>query len=139
MSHGHAAKFFSDGTSFLTGFTNFIEAALKAGNAVIAVATEAHHKSLLQRLRAQGLSIDAAIEQESYIPWDVPEMLSSFMVNDLPDPVRFLKVAGDLVAAAAKGPKGERRRVAACGEAAPTLWAQGNAEAAIQLEHLWEK
>jgi hypothetical protein len=29
------------------------------------------------------------------------------MVNDLPDPARFLKVARDLVAAAAKAAKGE--------------------------------
>ncbi len=139
MNHGHAAQFFSDDASFLTGFTNFIEAGLKAGKAVIAIATESHQKSLLQRLQGQGLGLGAAIEQGSYIPLDAVEMLSSFMVNDLLDPVRFLKVAGDLVAAAAKGPKGEHRRVAACGECAPILWALGNADAATQLEHLWEK
>ena len=61
------------------------------------------------------------------------------MVNDLPNPVRFLKIAGDLVAAAAKAATGERPRVAACGECAPILWAQGRADAAIQLEHLWDE
>ena len=34
-------------------------------------------------------------------------MLSTFMVNDQPDPVRFLKVAGDLIVEAAKVVKGE--------------------------------
>jgi hypothetical protein len=29
--------------------------------------------------------------------------------------------------------------IAACGECAPTLWANGNVEAAMQLEHLWDE
>jgi hypothetical protein len=61
------------------------------------------------------------------------------MVNDQPDPVRFLKVTRDLVLAAAKAAKGEHPRVAACGECAPLLWAQGNAEAAIRVENLWNE
>ena len=61
------------------------------------------------------------------------------MVNDLPDPVRFFKVAGDLVAEVVKRAKGKPSRVFACGELAPTLWAQGNADAAIQLELLWDE
>ena len=135
----HEVQFNSDDESFLVGFTRFIEAALKAGSAVIVVATESHRNSLFQRLQARGLNIGTAIEQGSYIPLDVADTLSTFMVNDLPDPIRFLKVAGDLVAAAAKAAKGERPRVAACGECAPILWAQGKAEAAIRLEHLWDE
>jgi hypothetical protein len=46
---------------------------------------------------------------------------------------------GDLIASAAKAAKGERPRVAACGECAPLLWAQGKAEAAIRLEQLWDE
>jgi len=139
ITRSHEVQFYSDDASFLVHFTCFIEAALKAGNAVIVVATELHRNSLFERLQAQGLNIGAAIEQGSYIPLDVADTLSTFMVNDLPDAVRFLKVAGDLVVAAAKAAKGRRPRGAACGECAPTLWAQGKADAAIQLEHLWDE
>jgi DNA-binding NarL/FixJ family response regulator len=139
ITRSHEVQFYSDDASFLVGFTRFIEAALLAGNAVIVVATELHQKSLLQRLQEHGVNIVAAIGQGRYLPLDVAETLSTFMVNDLPDPVRFLKIAGDLVVAAAKAAKGEYRRVAACGECAPTLWAQGNADAAIRLEHLWDE
>jgi DNA-binding NarL/FixJ family response regulator len=135
----HAVQFYSDDASFLVGFTRFIEAALNAGKAVIVVVTESHRTDLFQRLQAQGLNINTAIERGSLIPLDVTETLSTFMVNDLPDPVRFLKVAGDLVEAAAKAATGEHPRVAACGECAPTLWAQGKADAAIQVEHLWDE
>jgi DNA-binding NarL/FixJ family response regulator len=130
----HAVQFYSDDASFLVGFTGFIETALNAGNPVIVVATESHQNNLLQRLQAQGLNVGAAIERGNYIPLDVTETLSTFMVNDLPDPVRFLKVAGDLVAAAAKGAKGEHPRVAACGECAPTLWALGAEHSVVGCE-----
>jgi len=116
----HEVQFCCDDASLLVGFICFIEAALKTGNAVIVVATESHRKSLLQRLHAHGVDGAAAIEQGRYIPLDVAETLATFMVNDLPDPVQFLKVAGDLVAAAAKAVKGEHVRVAACGDCAPT-------------------
>ena len=139
ISHRHEVQFYSDDASFLVGFGRFIEAALKAGNPVIVVATESHRNGILQRLQAQGLNIGAAIEQGSYISLDVAATLSTFMVNDLPDPVRFQKVAGDLVTAAAKAAKGEHPRVAACCECAPILWAQGNPGAAIQLENLWDE
>ena len=40
---------------------------------------------------------------------------------------------------AAKAVKGERPCVVACGECAPLLLAQGNAEAAIRVEQLWDE
>jgi hypothetical protein len=85
------------------------------------------------------VDIGAAIQQGRYISLDAVDTLWTFMVNDLPDPVRFLKVVGDLIMAAAKVVEGEHARVAACGECAPLLWAQGNAEAAIRVEHLWDE
>lgn len=138
-TRSHELELYSDDAAFVVGFTRFIKASLKAGNAVIVVATETHLKDLRTTLQARGVDIVAAIEQGRYIPLDVAHSLSTFMVNGLPDPARFQKAAGDLVAAAAKASKGERSRVAACGECAPTLWAQGWADAAVQVEHLWDE
>src|SRR5258708_5812626 len=70
------------------------------GNAVIVVATESHRDSLLPRLQTLGLDIDAAIEQGRYISLDAAETILIFMNNDLPDPVRFSKVTGELIAGA---------------------------------------
>jgi DNA-binding NarL/FixJ family response regulator len=138
-TRSHEVEFYPDDAAFVVGFARFIEAALEAGNAVIAVATGSHQKSLLQRLEEHGVDNIAAIEQGRYVPLDVAETLATFMVNDLPDPVRFQKVAGNLVAEAAKASRGKRPRVAACGECAPTLWEQGNADAAVEVEHLWDE
>ena len=105
--HCHEVQFYADDAAFLLGFTRFIEAALKAGNPVIVIATESHRTSLLQKLLSRGVDGAAAIEQGFYLPLDVDEALSTFMVNDLPDSVRFLKFMGDLIALAAKATNGE--------------------------------
>jgi DNA-binding NarL/FixJ family response regulator len=131
---GHTAEFYSDDSAFVVGFANFIETALNTGYSVIAVATESHLNSLYQTLQARSLNLGAAIEQQRFIGLDVADILPTFMVNDLPDPDRFFKVVGDLIASQAAAV--ENPRVAICGECGSTLWAQGNADGAIQVEQL---
>ena len=135
----HEVQLYSDDECFLDSFTHFIGSGLKAGNAAIVVATESHRDRLLPRLQAAGLDIAAAVVQGCYISLNAADTLSTFMVNDLPDPLRFFKVVGDLILSAANAAKGEHPRVAACGECAPLLWAQGKAEAAIRVEQLWDQ
>ena len=114
INRSHVVQFYKDDESFLVGFTRFIEAAITAENAVIVVATEPHHVSLLQRLHAGGGDVAAAVEQKRYIPLNVADALSTFMVNGLIDPVRFAKVAGNLLVEAAKAAKEEHHHVALC-------------------------
>ena len=76
----------------------------------------------------------APIEQGRYLALDADEILSTFMVNDLLEPVRFLGAVGDLIAAAARATAGEQCRVAICVECASILWMQGNTDTAIQVE-----
>jgi DcmR-like sensory protein/response regulator receiver domain-containing protein len=135
----HEARFYSDDTRFFEGFTQFIGSALRAGDAVIVLATESHRNGLLLRLQACGLDVSAAIEQGRYVSLDAADTVSALMVNDRLDRARFWERAGDLIGEAAKAVTGEHGRVAACGECAPFLWAQGKAEAAILLEHLWDE
>ena len=138
-THCHEVQFYSDDAAFLLGFSRFIEAALKAGNPVIVIATKSHQTSLLQKLLSSGVDGAAAIEQGFYLSLDVAEALSAFMVNDLPDSVRFRKLMGDQIVLAAKATKAKHPRIAACGEMAPTLWAQGRADAAIQVEQVTDE
>ena len=56
----HEVGFYSDDRKFLDDLTQFIGAALRAGNAAIVVSTESHRDSLLPRLQAYGLHESAA-------------------------------------------------------------------------------
>ena len=139
ITRSHLAEFYSDDSSFLDGFTQFIGGAIKAESSVILIATEAHREGLLTRLQANGVDIGSAVERDRCVTINVAEALSKFMVNGLPDRIKFLRVVDDLFVTAVKAAKGEPTRVVACGEAAPLLLAQGEAEAAIQLERLWDE
>ena len=85
ITRRHEAGFYSDDRFVLDDLTQFIGAALKAGNAAIVVATESHRDSLLPRLQAYGLDIGTAIEQGRYIALDAADALPTFMLNGMPD------------------------------------------------------
>ena len=135
IARHHEVGFYSDDRFLLDDLTQFVGAALKAGDAAIVVATESHRESLLPRLQTHGLDIGDAIEQGRYIALDAADALSAIMVNELPDAVRFFKLLGNLIVTAAGAAKKDAR-VAIFGECVHLLWAQGNAEAAIQFERL---
>jgi DNA-binding NarL/FixJ family response regulator len=132
----HEVEFYSDDRRLLDDVTQFIGAALKAGNAAVVAATESHRHSLLPRLLAYGLDIGEVIEQGRYIALDAADTLSIFMVNGIPDPVRFMEAFSNLVVTAGKTATGEHPRVAVFGECVNLLCAQGDPEAAIQMEKL---
>lgn len=132
----HEVQFCSDDSLFLDGLTRFISAALKAGKAAIVIGTKSHRESLLERLEADGLDIRGATSEGRYVALDSADTISSFMVNDMPDPVRFLRVFGDSISAASKNAKAMHLSVAVWGECAPTLWAEGKSDAAIRVEEL---
>jgi DNA-binding response OmpR family regulator len=132
----HEVGFYSDDRLFLDDVAHFIGTALQAGNAAIVVATESHRNSLLPKLEAHGVDITAAIERGGYISMDAADALSTFMINGMPDPSRFLNLFGNLIVTAADAAKREQGRVAVFGEGVHLLWAQGNAEAAIRVETL---
>jgi KaiC/GvpD/RAD55 family RecA-like ATPase len=132
----HEVGFYSDDRLFLHDVTQFILNALEAGKATIVVSTEAHRRSLLLRLEANAVDIAAAIAQGRYISVDAADALSKFVIDGVFDPDRFLNLFENLIVTAADGANGKPARVAVFGEGVHLLWAQGSADAAIQVEKL---
>jgi len=135
----HEVEFYADDAAFVDRFARLTKAVLDVGNAVVLVATEPHRTAILQKLRRDSVDVDAVFKQGRYIPLDAGETLSKIMVAGLPEPFRCATLVGDLITRAANAAKGKHPRVAICGECAPTLLAEGNTEAAIRLEHLWDE
>ena len=137
--HRHEVQFYSDDALLLDTFARFIAVALKSGRSAIVVITELHQDGIVSRLKEQGLDVGAATQQGTYIQLDVNKTLSTFMVNDMPDPTRFFPVVGGVIEAAAKAARQQHHGVVACGECSPLLWAEGKADAAIRVEQLWDE
>jgi len=133
----HEVGFYSDDQRLLEHLTQFVGAALKAGNAAIISATESHRDALIPRLQSYGVDVGAAIEQGRYVALDATETMAAFMCNRMPDPVRFVKLFDQLILAAARTSSSlNPQPVAIFGECVNLLLAEGNAEAAIQVEKL---
>jgi DNA-binding NarL/FixJ family response regulator len=132
----HEVQFYSDDRVFLESIGQFIGATLKLGNAAIVVATKRHRDQLLQGLRAQGVDVDALIQQGAYLSLDAADTLSTFMINDWPDADRFLETFSKLIESTSKAAKATHPRVAIFCEGVALLWAMGKKEATIRLEQL---
>ncbi|MGB7730829.1 MAG: response regulator [Candidatus Acidiferrum sp.] len=138
-THRHEVQFYSDDEFLLDTFARFIAVALKSGRAAIAIITASHRDGLASRLKAQGIDVDDATQQGTYIQLDVNKTFSLFMVNDVPDSTRFFPVVRGLIQAAAKTATQKHHGVVVCGEGTSVLWAEGKADAAIRVEQLWDE
>lgn len=132
----HDVLFYSADRIFLESVNRFVGTALKSGNAAIVFATKEHRDILLQELKAQGVDADALIQQGAYISLDAADTLSTFMINDWPDEVRFFQGFNNLIDSASRASKVKDPHVAVFGEAVALLWAEGKTKAAIRLEQL---
>ena len=135
----HEVGFYSDERMRVEHYARFARAALEAGRALIVVGGASLQQSLRDRLRVSGVDVDRAFEEARYLPLDVADTLSKFMVDDWPDEGRFWNAAVRLVLQAAKAAKGTSLRVTVCGEGTSMLWREGRGDAAIQLEHYWDE
>ena len=132
----HEVVFYSDDQIFMHRLTQFIAAALNAGNGAIVVATESHRDSLVLSLEHYGLDVRKLLTEGRYAAVDAPQAISNFMVNGMPDPFLFTSAFGGLISTATRSIKVGQAQVAIFGECSQLVWEDGNAEAAIEIEKL---
>jgi len=132
----HLVQIYEEDGAFLDCLAGFVSGGLKAGEAVIIIASAAHRHSLEFRLRAQGVNLAAAVMEGQYFAFDAEQSLSKFMVEGWPDENLFNHFVNSLLARA----RGKNdRRVRAFGEMVAVLWAEGHNGATVRLEHLWHQ
>ena len=129
----HAVQLYERESCLLDSLGEYFGAALTAAGAGVMIATPHHLDAVAQRLTSRGLDIAGAGTQGRYVGLDAREVLGTFMVDGWPDPARFDEVVGSVMAKT-------RERAApvhAFGDMVALLWADGNREAAIRVEELW--
>src|SRR5437867_1034486 len=67
----HAQSGFNDDTAFVDGVAQSMEATLENRNAILVIVTECHRANLLQKLMADGVDVDSAVERRLLIFLDV--------------------------------------------------------------------
>jgi PAS domain S-box-containing protein len=137
--HVHTVQFYGDDGVLLHELKSYIGTALATGSSAIIIATAAHIDNLAHQLSGQGIDLAKARAESRYIALDATEVLSKFMVGGRPDPARFSETVANIITRATGAARDENRRVVAFGEMVALLWAEGQSEAAIQLEKLWNE
>ncbi|MEN3367193.1 MAG: hypothetical protein V7606_4467, partial [Burkholderiales bacterium] len=129
----HVVQFYAEESSLYSRVTAFMRPGLLSGENAVLIATRPH-RDAIERLLQQSAPCDGY--PGSLIFFDAQETLSTFMVDGWPDSARFMAVIGSLLARVSKNGVVPVR---AFGEMVALLCEQGNPEAAIRLEHLWNQ
>jgi hypothetical protein len=131
---GHASQLGVTDRTGLTELSGVLAAALRRGDVAGIVASEETRAGIAERLVASGCDLGEAADSGKYISLDANAALSEVMPGGRLDAGRVAAFVEDL----------ERSRLAASassvtlvGEPALLLCRDGNAEAAIRLEHVW--
>ncbi|MDQ6800048.1 MAG: PAS domain S-box protein [Acidobacteriota bacterium] len=114
---------------------DFLAGGLLAGEPTIVIATPEHRAGFTASLTAKHLDVNTAIASGQLTLLDAHETLALFMVGNAPDETRFKAVIGAVIAKSSNVWKGALVR--AYGEMVDVLWRDGNHDAAIRLEELW--
>ncbi|MEB2345738.1 MAG: PAS domain S-box protein [Deltaproteobacteria bacterium] len=129
----HLVQFYEDDEALLRPLARFAGGGLGAGDSFLAIATKEHLDELERRLSANGLDVAAAQASGRFQRFDAAATLGAILREGRPDRERFAEVVGGaLRKVAARGAP-----VRAFGEMVALLWAEARAEAAAELEALW--
>ncbi|MES2534299.1 MAG: diguanylate cyclase [Pseudomonadota bacterium] len=130
----HFVQFYENDDVLIDEVALFIGSGLEAGHAGIVIASRAHLDLLEQRLQGHLPVKKTRGRGTSYTALDATDTLSKFMIDGWPDERRFTTVIGGVIRRVSHG---GMLHVRAFGEMVAELYAQGNHEAAIRLEALW--
>ncbi len=112
----------------------FLETGLRRGQPVVVIAAADNLPHYLERIRAAGVDVDAALRTGQLTTLDASDTLKRFMTGALPDWAEFRRVVGGVIEDARRF---SAVSVRAYGEMVNLLWHRGERAAALRLEHFW--
>jgi CheY-like chemotaxis protein len=134
---GHVTQLHGDMESFLDDVAELFDRALRCGDATCVVASAPVREGLGNRLRAHGWKIGGSSGCTRYRAVDAADALDQCMRKDLPDAHRLAATVAELdqYRQTAADPSS---RLILFGTMAVSLCEDGNAEAVLALERLWD-
>src|SRR5215831_4891697 len=132
--HQHEIHLYSDETVLLDRVSRFVARALKVDGAAIVLMTPERGESLVRNLKADAIDVDAAVQEGTYISVNAVEALSSILTKSVFDPNRFSDNLSSISESRCKATRAKRPHIALYGECCGALCAEGNCDAALQIE-----
>jgi PAS domain S-box-containing protein len=133
LAAGHVVQFYEADPFLVASAAGFVKHGLEAGDICLVVAATQHSKQIERSLQANGVELDAAVGEGTYLVVDAHEALRQILDEDgMPSDQGFDAVVGNRVAQLVAA--GHRVRI--FGEMVAILWDQENHAAALCLETL---
>ena len=133
----HAVRFYDNDKSLAQIVAQFLGEGLAAAHPGIVVATPAHRGAILKALAATSLDVVGLQRSGDLVFLDAKETLSLFMTEGKPKAGAFMKSMCDVIKRVCRGRPDCTIRV--YGEMVDVLWKNGQQQAAIDLEMLWNQ
>jgi predicted GNAT family N-acyltransferase len=133
----HAVRFYENDKSLAQIVAQFLSEGLAAGNPGIVVATPTQRGAILRELVAKSLDVVQLQRSHDLVLLDAQETLSIFMANGKPQAEAFKNRMCEVIKTACRGRPNCTVRI--YGQMVDVLWKNGQQEAAIRLETLWNQ
>jgi len=131
----HAVQFYSNEACLYSTVAMFVGEGFLSGQPAIVIATEPHTKGILDALTARFIDVGAAIRAGDLVLLDASATLTALMVDGAPSRSFVTEHLGAVIERSRGGRK--RAHVRVYGEMVDLLWNTGRADAALELEQLW--
>lgn len=134
----HSVHFHANDSRYLDEISQLVGAALQSGGQVVLVTSDATRIGVNQRLQARQMNLAVLAAREQYVATDSALALSLVMHEGRLDAKRVAEMIHGLDQLRLAGPHGPRGRLTICGDMSAVLCRNGDFEAALQLERIWD-
>jgi signal transduction histidine kinase len=131
----HFVQFYEQDDFIVDSLCQFVTSGLEASETVVVAATDEHLNALNRSLSRRGVDVVAAITTGNYVTLSAETTLTQLKSGGEITFDRFNEVIGGTILQT----RISGRRVRVFGELVALLCAEGNIEAAVQLEDLWNQ
>jgi DNA-binding NarL/FixJ family response regulator len=135
----HTVQFHANDSHFLDEVSQLVGATLRSGEQVVIVGSEATRIGVAQRLQASQLNLARLAERGQYVAHDSALALSQVMHDGRPDKARLAEIIDGLDQWRLAVPNGPRGRLTIFGEMTVSLCRNGDFEAALEVERIWNE
>jgi hypothetical protein len=133
--HRHAVKFYATESSLVSTVAGFVSEGMILGQPAVMIAIPAHREAVSDELSVRNIDVEHARRRGDLVMLDARETLDLFMIDGEPNAPLFTTYVGGILDQMIRG-RGPTI-VRAYGEMVDLLWKDGQPDAAIQLEILW--
>ena len=135
----HTVQFHANDSHFLDEVSQLVGATLRSDEQVVIVASEATRIGVAQRLQASQMNLAMLAERGQYVAMDSALALSQVMHDGRPDKARLAEMINGLDRLRLAVPNGPRGRLTIVGDMTVTLCRNGDFEAALEVERIWNE